>query len=90
SDSPQPLVDCVGAFRVRYITSQGYADSVSDINNLYGIRLCIMMQVGSRQSTQANINNFSANCGGPIVIPSDWRYYRWSTVEVDIPLKNIR
>ena len=92
SDSPQPLVDCVGAFRVRYITSQGYLDYVpdSDINNLYGIRLCIMMQVGGRQSTQADINNFSANCGGSIAIPSEWRYYRWSTVEVDIPLKNIR
>jgi type IV pilus assembly protein PilW len=90
SDTPQPLLDCVAAFRVRYITSTGYSDSVSDINNLSGIRLCMILQVGGRQSTQAYIKNFSDSCGPTPVASSDWRYYRWSTVEVDIPLKNIR
>lgn len=92
SDTPQPLLDCVAAFRVRYITSTGYLDYVpnSDINNLLGIRLCMILQVGGRQSTQADIKNFSDSCGPTPVVSSDWRYYRWSTVEVDIPLKNIR
>lgn len=90
SDSAQPLVDCVGAFRVRYITNRGYSDQVDNIDNLLGLRLCIILQVGGRQSTQANVNNFSESCGGPIYIPPKWRDYRWSTVEVDIPLKNIR
>ncbi|WP_340690441.1 type II secretion system protein [Hydrogenobacter thermophilus] len=90
SDTPQPLVDCVGAFRVRYITNQGYADSVSDINSLVGIRLCMLLQVGGRQSVQSNIENFTDSCGGSIVIPNEWRYYRWAKVEVDIPLRNIR
>ncbi len=93
-DASQPLVDCVGAFRVRYITagSSGitYSDSVSDINNLMGIRLCMLLQVGGRQSVQSGITNFSSYCGAPLAIPTDWRYYRWSTVEIDIPLKNIR
>jgi len=94
SDSVQPLVDCVGAFRVRYVVSSGggitYSDSVSDINDLLGVRLCLMLQVGGRQSTALDPTNFSDNCGGPISIPNDWRYYRWATVEVDIPLRNIR
>ncbi|ADO45815.1 conserved hypothetical protein [Hydrogenobacter thermophilus TK-6] len=90
SDTSQPLVDCVGAFRVRYITNQGYADSVSDINSLVGIRLCMLLQVGGRQSMQSNIENFTDSCGGSIVIPNEWRYYRWAKVEVDIPLRNIR
>lgn len=97
SDPSQPLVDCVGAFRIRYIVPDPiygitYSDSVpsSDINNLLGIRLCILLQVGGRQSVQGNVPNFSSACGGAIVIPTDWRYYRWSIAEVDIPLKNIR
>ncbi|QWK18967.1 MAG: type II secretion system GspH family protein [Hydrogenobacter thermophilus] len=94
SDTPQPLVDCVGAFRVRYIVQSGgsvnYADSVSDINSLIGIRLCMLLQVGERQSVQSNIENFSTDCGGSITMLADWRYYRWAKVEVDIPLRNIR
>jgi len=94
SDPAQPLVDCVGAFRVRYMVASGsgitYRDSVSDINDLLGLRLCLMLQVGGRQSTALEPTNFSNNCGGPISIPNNWRYYRWATVEVDIPLRNIR
>ncbi|MCS7284692.1 MAG: prepilin-type N-terminal cleavage/methylation domain-containing protein [Hydrogenobacter thermophilus] len=97
--SAQPLVDCVGAFRVRYIVQSGgsvnYTDSVSDINSLVGIRLCMLLQVGGRQSVASNVPDFDKqkdNCGNPINPPEDWnwRYYRWAKVEVDIPLRNIR
>lgn len=93
SDISQPVVDCVGAFRVRYIINQGgnavYSDSVDNVNNLIGLRLCLLLQVGGRQSVAMDVPQFSQSCGS-ITTNNDWRSYRWSAIEEDIPLKNIK
>lgn len=92
--APQPIIDCVGAFRVRYITNQNgsavYSDSVDNVNNLLGLRLCLLLQIGGRQSVAMDVPQFSQSCGGGPVPNNNWRFYRWSAIEVDIPLKNIR
>lgn len=94
NDAPQPIIDCVGAFRVRYITNQNgsavYSDSVDNVNNLLGLRLCLLLQIGGRQSVAMDVPQFSQSCGGGPVPNNNWRFYRWSAIEVDIPLKNIR
>lgn len=101
----QPVASCVGAFRVRYLvvdtnncdndnnTNIAYCNTIPDgnIRNLLGVRLCLLVQVGSRTSTNMEVPQFSANCGGAINIPTqDWRWYRWRVVEEDIILENIR
>ncbi|MFN7065372.1 MAG: PilW family protein [Aquificaceae bacterium] len=95
NDTAQPVVDCVGYFRVRYIynDSTRYRDDVpnNDIKNLLGLRLCLLLQMGGRQSVLLmDVPQLNATlCGNPN-IQQEWRYYRWSAIEVDIPLKNIR
>ncbi|MFN3946691.1 MAG: PilW family protein [Aquificaceae bacterium] len=92
SDSPQPVVDCVGYFRVRYIynDSTRYRDDIPDINGLLGLRLCILLQVGGRQDVLTDVPQLSNACGNPSNISPEWRYYRWAVIELDIPLNNIR
>jgi type IV pilus assembly protein PilW len=85
----QPIASCVAVFRVRYFDGQGYNTTISDINNLRAIRLCLLMQVGGRMDTQMDPPNGFEQCGD-ITINSEWRWYRWKLVEEDIPLRNIR
>ncbi len=70
-------------------TCSGDGEPEDDINNLIGLRLCMLLQVGGRQSVAMDVPQLSDTCGNLTSIP-DWRYYRWSVIEVDIPLKNIR
>jgi len=85
----QPIASCVAVFRVRYFDGQGYNTTISDINNLRAVRLCLLMQVGGRMDTQMDPPNGFEQCGN-ITINPEWRWYRWKLVEEDIPLRNIR
>jgi type IV pilus assembly protein PilW len=88
-DTAQPVASCIAVFRVRYFDGQGYNTTISDINNLRAIRLCLLMQVGGRMDTQMDLPNGFEQCGN-ITINHEWRWYRWKLVEEDIPLRNIR
>jgi len=85
----QPVASCIAVFRVRYFDGQSYNTTISDINNLRAIRLCLLMQVGGKMDTQMDPPNRFEQCGG-ITTNLEWRWYRWKLVEEDIPLRNIR
>jgi len=85
----QPIASCIAVFRVRYFDGRSYNTTISDINNLRAIRLCLLMQVGGRMDTQMDPPNRFEQCGD-ITINPEWRWYRWKLVEEDIPLRNIR
>jgi len=85
----QPIASCVSVFRVIYFDGQSYNTTISDINNLRAIRLCLLMQVGGRMDTQMDPPSGFEQCGN-IVINNEWRWYRWKLVEEDIPLRNIK
>ncbi len=91
-DNPQPVLSCIGAFKVRYVLNNNgvlsYVDSTSSSPpNLVGIRLCIMIQIGTEASLEQNVPTFTNNCGN-ITVDNAWRRYRWKLVEVDIPIRN--
>ncbi|MGC9081059.1 PulJ/GspJ family protein [Sulfurihydrogenibium sp.] len=92
-----PVISCVLNFKIRYIGNDGnFYDTLNDINNLQGLKLCMIVQVGREQSTPENPPNYSANGGCTEFNFSNpnfskkWRYYRWVVIEQSIPLKNIR
>ena len=92
-----PVISCVLNFKIRYIGNDGnFYDTLNDINNLQGLKLCMIVQVGREQSTPENPPNYSANGGCPTFdfsnpnFSTKWRYYRWVVIEQSIPLKNIR
>ncbi len=93
SDTSQPVLSCIAAFKVRYVLNDNgvlsYVDSVSNSteSNLIGIRLCMMIQIGTLANLEENVPTFTNNCGS-ITIDNAWRRYRWKLVEVDIPIKN--
>mgnify|MGYP001770656162 CR=1 FL=1 len=89
-DVPQPVISCVGAFRVRFFDGNNYATTLTDINNLKAIRLCLLLQVGGRTTTLMDVPSFSSHCGGTIATNPEWRWYRWAVIEELIPLENIR
>ena len=78
-----------------------YIDSISssvcspfnNCNNsrfIKGIRLCLIVQVGSKGSAERGIPSFSTDCGGALFSAnSSWRWYRWNVIELDIPIRNI-
>ncbi len=93
-ETPQPVISCVAAFRVRYIVSgtPPYVDSLTTNNSklIRGVRVCLIVQVGGRTSTDGGIPSFSANCGGALSsADSSWRWYRWNVIELDVPIRNI-
>jgi hypothetical protein len=61
----------------------------ANIEDLGGIRLCIIIQVGTRVDT-GRVQNFSSSCGGPVSFTSAQRRYKWKVVELDIPVRNLR
>lgn len=89
-----PVISCVLNFKIRYIGNDGnFYDTLNDINNLQGLKLCMIVQVGREQSTPETPPNYSVNGGCPAFdfsINPKWRYYRWVVIEQSIPLKNIR
>ncbi|MCX7760592.1 MAG: prepilin-type N-terminal cleavage/methylation domain-containing protein [Hydrogenothermaceae bacterium] len=93
NDVASPIVSCVLNFQVRYVDLNGnISTSITDINNLNAIKICMILQVGGRQRTQETPPNYSSNsgCGSFNFSNYDWRYYRWAVVEQTIPLLNIR
>lgn len=93
--TPQPIVDCVRSYGVRYIVKgqngiQYQDQAPTDITNLLGIRMCMILQVGGKQSTSQPEPQFSQSCNGVVIQNvNEGGYYRWQVIEKDIPLKNI-
>ena len=92
--SSQPVVSCIAAFRVRYIVpgTPTYVDSLStnDSKLIRGVRVCLIVQVGGKTSTDGGMPSFSTDCGGALSSAnSSWRWYRWNVIELDIPIRNI-
>jgi type IV pilus assembly protein PilW len=89
-DTPQPLISCVGDLRVRYIDENGnYSDNL-ELSTLWGLRLCLLIQIGGRRDSQEDLPQYSdlEKCGN--LPPNDtWKYYRWRVIEEDIPLYNL-
>ena len=98
-DVAQPVISCVHTFRVFYLVKSTSGGGISfnystlppsNIKDLKGIRLCLLVQVGKRRESVLTPQNLSANCGGPATITSDQRYYRWKAIEMDIPVRNLK
>ncbi len=98
-DIAQPLISCVHTFRVYYLIKSASGGGISfsystspptNIKDLKGIRLCMLVQVGKRRESVLTPQNLSANCGGSVTITSDQRYYRWKAIELDIPVRNLK
>ncbi len=88
SDPSQPLVSCVGDFRIRYIDKKGnYWDNL-ELSSLWGIRLCLFIQIGGRRESQEDLPQYSEKCGN-FTFNDTWKYYRWKIIEEDIPLYNL-
>ncbi len=98
NSSAQPVVSCVHSFLTRaYIGSEynpSLEDTISDISTFRNmIRVCMVLQVGGRQSTPTEQPQFSDECGGGPAIDGNWwnnigRWYRWKVIEQDIVLRN--
>ncbi len=87
--SSQPIFDCVGGFKARYIATNGtYTDSLSDVTQLYGVKICLLIQVSGKMSVPQDVP-VSSGCGNFTVGSSEWKYYRWRIIEKDIPFKNL-
>ncbi len=99
TSTTSPVISCVLNFKVRYIDTNNNltdnfnidTDPLQNLKKLQGLKLCMIVQVGGRQSTPENPPNYSSNGGCPIFNYNDsnWRYYRWVVIEQTIPLKNI-
>ncbi|GAB6182261.1 prepilin-type N-terminal cleavage/methylation domain-containing protein [Thermodesulfovibrio hydrogeniphilus] len=101
-DSPyrieSPVVSCVLSFKTRAYVGNEYnptlADTITDLSEFRNmIRLCMVLQVGGRQSTPTEQPQFSNDCGGGPAIDGNWwnntgRWYRWKVIEQDIVLRN--
>jgi Tfp pilus assembly major pilin PilA len=87
-NSYQSLFNCVGGFKVRYITKEGnYVSTLSDIKDLYGVHLCLLIQVSGKKSITYSLPLHSA-CGD-FTSKSGWEHYKWRLIEEDIPFRNI-
>ncbi|WP_299229727.1 prepilin-type N-terminal cleavage/methylation domain-containing protein [Sulfurihydrogenibium sp.] len=95
--SSSPVISCVLDFQVKYVGTDGSIDDkIKDINKLSAIKLCMIVQVGRKQSVPDNPPNYS-QAGGCVQYNyyndanyNEWRYYRWAVIEQVIPLMNIR
>jgi type IV pilus assembly protein PilW len=88
-----PVISCVLDFQVKYVkTDNTVATSIDDINELSAVKLCMIVQVGGRQSVPDNPPNYSqaGGCDQYNYTNNDRRYYRWAVIEQVIPLMNIR
>jgi len=93
TDTAQPIASCIHTLKLRYGKSDGsYAASVNSINELSSVVVCMLIQVGGRQSTQEPVPSFKTNRCNNITIneTTNMRYYRWATIEEEVILKNIR
>jgi len=91
--SSSPVISCVLDFQVKYVkTDNTVATSITNLNELSAIKLCMIVQVGGRQSVPDNPPNYSqaGGCDQFNYSNNDWRYYRWAVIEQVIPLMNIR
>lgn len=100
STTTSPIISCVLNFQVKYIgidnnfydTFTLDTDPYQNLKKLQGLKLCMIVQVGGRQSTPENPRNYTSNQGcTPFDFSTNpnWRYYRWVIIEQIIPLKNI-
>ncbi len=90
--TPQPIISCVGAFKVRYIIqdqagNMSYLDSLPTSSPPLGIRVCMLLQVGDEVDTDGGLPSLSTNCGS-INANDQWRFYRWQVIELDVPIRN--
>jgi len=93
TDTAQPVASCIHTLKFRYGKTDGsYADSVNSINDLSSVIVCMLIQVGGKQSTQEPVPSFKTNRCNNITIneTTDMRYYRWATIEEEVILKNIK
>ncbi|EEP60351.1 PulJ/GspJ family protein [Sulfurihydrogenibium yellowstonense] len=93
SSLPSPVISCVLDFQVKYVkTDNTVSTSITNLNELSAIKLCMIVQVGGRQSVPDNPHNYSqaGGCDQFNYSNNDWRYYRWAVIEQVIPLMNIR
>ncbi|SHK13855.1 PilW family protein [Thermocrinis minervae] len=92
----QPVVDCVRSFGVRYMVrgpnGVQYVDQLpQNLSDLLGVRLCMILQVGERQSVQQPVPAYSPACQGVNILPvNNAEEYRWQVIERDIPLRNLQ
>ncbi len=87
----QPIISCVGAFRVRFCDGTSCSPTITNINNLRAVRLCLLLQVGGRTTTQMDVPLFFSRLWRSVGnLNTEWRWYRWALIEETIPLENIR
>jgi len=98
-DTAQPVASCIHTLKFRYGKSDGsYADSVNSIDELSSVVVCMLIQVGGKQSTQEDVphfktdkcSNLNNDIDNAVANNPDMRYYRWATIEEEVILKNIR
>lgn len=90
SDPPQPLISCVGDFRVRFITKEGnLVDSIPSLDSLHAIRYCLLIQISPRLQAPEQLPYYSERCGDVFFDNPMWKYYRWRVLEEEIVLYNL-
>lgn len=98
-DVAQPVLSCVHSFRTYYIVKNTAGGGISftyqtavptNIKDLKGVRLCLLVQVGRKAESVLTPQNFSNNCGGSVTFSAEQRNYRWKAIEIDIPVRNLQ
>ena len=96
TDTPQPIVSCVSDFKVRFLVQDpngmvNIQDSPpNDIRLLKGVRYCFFVQLTERGGTSYIQPTFSNECGGTAISVQNWRNRKWTTVEMNVELPNLR
>ncbi len=97
NDPPQPIISCVYDFHLCYIDKTGSPSStLPSIQNLAGIRVCMIVQAGGRGSIgyQQSLNySERCRCGNytnPITFPVDYQFYPFKVIEEEVSLPNLK
>ena len=89
----QPLVSCVYDFRIRFIDKDGNpkTELPRSIQDLSGLRVCLIVQAGSRGSIRYEFPQYSERCG-ETRLPSDdsYYFYPFKVIEEEISLPNLK
>jgi type IV pilus assembly protein PilW len=94
NNSPQPVISCVLDFRIRYIDKTGNPLNTppSSLQDLAGIRVCLIVQAGGRGTIRYQSSlTYSERCGGDTIpLPGDYQFYPFKVIEEEVSLPNLR
>jgi len=92
-DNNQPLVSCVYDLKILFIDKQGQPQTSlpTSLQDLSGLRVCLIVQAGSRGSIRYEFPQYSERCG-ETPLPSDdsYYFYPFKVIEEEISLPNLR